>query len=130
MNYSFKEKKLREFGFLIAIVFPLLFGLIIPHLTGHSFRLWTFPLVVPFLFLGIFRPSLLKLPYELWIRIGNFLGTINSFIILAIVYIIVVIPISLVMKCFGYDPLRKKRGFKKTYRENKLKNKIDLIKIF
>ena len=130
MNFGFKEKKLREFGFLLAIVIPLLFGLIIPYLTGHNFRLWTFYLVLPLLFLGIFKPVLLKFPYELWIKLGNFLGSINSYIILGLVYITVVMPISLVMKCFGYDPLRKKRVLKKTFREIKYKNKIDLTKIF
>ena len=69
MNFTFKEKKLREFGFLLAIVFPLLFGLLIPYLTGHSLRLWTFHLVLHLLFLGIFRPTLLKLPYEYWIKL-------------------------------------------------------------
>tara|TARA_B100000401_G_C52658453_1_gene648972 strand:+ start:140 stop:532 length:393 start_codon:yes stop_codon:yes gene_type:complete len=130
MHFNFKERKYREFGFLLAIVFPLLFGLILPYLTGHSLRLWTFYLVLPFLFLGIFKPILLKLPYDLWIKLGNFLGRINSFIILGMVYITVLIPLSLVMKCFGYDPLRKKRGLTKTFREIKYKHKIDLTKIF
>ena len=51
--------------------------------------------------------------------------------ILGLVFILVLQPISLIMKIFGYDPLR--RSFNndvKSYRENKHSNNTDLNRIF
>ena len=39
MNVS--NKKLREFGFIVSIIFPFLFGWLIPVLNNHGFRFWT-----------------------------------------------------------------------------------------
>ena len=70
------------------------------------------------------KPNLLFLIYELWIRLGNLLGWINSRLVLGIVFIFVLLPISFFMRILGYDPLRLKRRGKKTYREIRKNNRI------
>ena len=62
--------------------------------------------------------------------LGYILGFINSRLILGIVFIFMVQPISLIMKIFGYDPLRLKTNNQKSYRENKKNYKINLDNIF
>ncbi len=62
--------------------------------------------------------------------LGNYLGWINSRIILGLVFLLVLQPIALTMKLFSYDPLRKKENNKKSYRENINNKKIDLTRIF
>ena len=62
-------------------------------------------------------------------RIGLILGWINSRIILSVVFIVVLQPISLIMKIFGYDPLRQKKINQKSYREINEKS-IELTRIF
>ena len=47
-----------------------------------------------------------------------------------LVFIFVLLPIALVMKIFGYDPLRKKKRKKITFRENIENHKVDLKRIF
>ena len=101
-----------------------------PVLGGHNFRIWTLYVSLPALILGILKPTALKLPYKIWMKIGNILGWINSRLILGIVFIIVLQPIALFMKIFGYDPLRNKNNNKKTYREITKNNTIDYEKIF
>ena len=59
--------------------------------------------------------------------LGLGLGWINSRIILDYFYTCLQ-PISLIMKIFGYDPL-KERNNNSTYRVNKINHKIDLKKI-
>ena len=130
MNNSPTKKILREFGLLLGFIFPVLIGWIIPSIGGHPFRVWTMFIGVPALILGTFYPKLLKKPYFLWIKLGHYLGWINSRLILGIVFIIVLQPIALFMKIFGYDPLRKKSNNKKTYREITKNNIIDYEKIF
>ena len=124
------KKQLREFGLLVGFVFPVLIGWILPVVTGHVFRVWTLWIGVPSLMLGIWKPLLLLYPYKAWMKLGQVLGRINSHIILGIVFFMVLQPIALIMKLFGYDPLRKKKYLKNTFREDKQSYKIDLTRIF
>ena len=78
------------------------------------------------LILGLIKPSLLFYPYKVWMKLGHILGWVNSRIILGLVFVIVLQPISLIMKIFNYDPLRKKKNNQKSYRETIKKKSIDL----
>ena len=70
-------------------------------------------------------------PYKLWMKLGHILGWVNSKVILGLVFILVLQPIALIMKSFGYDPLQKKKDLNTTtYREIRSNFKIDLRKIF
>ena len=63
--------------------------------------------------------------------IGLALGWINSRIILGLIFLLVLQPISLIMKIVGYDPLRKKRkGNELSYRESKKGYEVNLNRIF
>ena len=130
MKEIISKKQLQEFGLLIGFGFPLLIGWLIPSLTGHAFRSWT--LWVGFLGLisGITFPRALYYPYKFWMKLGLALGWVNSRIILGLVFIIVLLPISVVMRLIGYDPLRTKLKEVKTYRENRKNYTTDLTRIF
>ena len=130
MQSSPSKKQLREFGFLIGLVFPILIGWVLPLIFGHLFRAWTLWIGIPSLILAIIKPSLLFYPYKAWMALGLILGWINSRIILGLVFILVLQPISLIMRIFGYDPLRQKKSNGTTYRECKEGKKIDLTRIF
>ncbi len=130
MNNIVSNKKLREFGFLFGFGLPILIGFIIPTIFGHNFRIWTLWVGFPFIILGIFKPKLLSHFYKCWMLIGEILGFINGKIILSLVFIFVLIPISLIMKMFKYDPLKYKKSSAKSYRENLTKKTIDFYRIF
>ena len=130
MNEIISKKQLREFGLLIGFGFPLLIGWLIPMLTGHGFRVWTLWIGFPGLLIGLISPRLLYYPYKLWMKLGLILGWVNSRVILGLVYVIVLLPISFVMRLIGYDPLQTKIKEVKTYRENRKNHKTDLTRIF
>lgn len=130
LKNSFTNKKLREFGFLVGLGIPLLIGWILPLFTGHNFRIWTIYIGIPLIVLGFLKPKLLYYPYRLWMKLGEYLGWINSRIILGIVFIVILNPIAFIMKLFKYDPLRKKWNNKRSYKENKKDDKIDLTRVF
>ena len=130
MNNHIPKKTLRKFGFLICFTFPFLIGWFLPLLGGHPFRVWTLFISMPAGILGILRPGLLLYPYRAWMKLGHILGWVNSRIILGLVFLIVLIPISLVMKSIGHDPLRTKKFTQKSYREIKTNHKVNLKKIF
>ena len=130
MKEIISNKRLREFGLLIGFGFPLLIGWLIPVLSGHGFRVWTLWVSFIGLLFGMTSPSLLYYPYKFWMKLGLTLGWVNSRIILGLVFIIVLLPISVVMRLIGYDPLRTKLKEVKTYRENRKNHKTDLTRIF
>ena len=125
MENSNSIKRYKEFGYLVGFGFPLIIGYLIPYFSGHTFRTWTLFFGIPILIIGIIKPSFLKYPFKIWMKIGYLLGWINSKLILGIVYIVVLQPISLMMKLLGHDPLKKINKLKKTYR-----NKSTLIRFF
>tara|TARA_B000000609_G_C24156818_1_gene340999 strand:- start:247 stop:642 length:396 start_codon:yes stop_codon:yes gene_type:complete len=131
MNNNKNTKKiLREFGFLIAFMFPFLIGWILPLIGGHSFRIWTLWISFPSLVLAIAKPGILLFPYNAWMKLGYILGWLNSKMILGFVFLIVLQPISLIMKILGHDPLRLKKNVQKSYREINIKEKVNFKKIF
>ena len=130
MSDKISKKTLREFGILIGFGFPILLGWLIPTLTGHQFRIWTLWVsLIGFIF-GLLAPKILYYPYLIWIKLGYILGWINSRIILGLIFLFVLIPIGLVMKIFGYDPLKIRQKRKITYKENRQNHKINLTRIF
>ncbi len=127
---AISKKQLREFGYLIAFAFPILIGWVLPFFGGHEFRLWTVWVGITFLILNLINPFLLLYPYKFWMWLGHVLGWFNSKLILGLVFLIMLIPLALIMKIFGYDPLNLKSSNSKSFRENKLNSKINLNKIF
>ena len=125
------KKKLKEFGLLFGFGFPILIGLLFPFLWGHPIRIWTLWIGIPFLIIALFKPYLLFYPYKFWMLLGHILGWINSRLILGLVYLVILIPIAIVMRIFGYDPLKKKNKKKKvSYREINKDRIIDLERVF
>jgi len=130
MKEQISKKQLRDFGLLIGFGFPILIGWLLPLLFGHEFRAWTLLVGIPGLILGLISPRLLNYPYKGWMALGHALGWVNSHIILALVFIVVLQPIAYVMRYTGYDPLKRRRKEEKTYRENKQNHRTDLTRIF
>ena len=130
MRNNPSKSKLRNFGLLIGIGFPLFIGLIMSTLMGHDFRIWTLFVSIPFLILAFISPRLLYYPYQMWMAFGHTLGWVNSKIILGLVFFLILIPISSIMKIFGYDPLSIKNSSSFSYRKSRKHNNIDLNKIF
>ena len=124
------QRKLRHFGLMVGVGFPVIIGWLIPAIFGHLFRFWSLWVGLPLVILGFIKPSFLASPYKLWMLLGHGLGWINCRIILGIVFITVLQPIALIMRIFGYDPLRKKGDNGISYREKKVNQKVDFNRIF
>ncbi len=130
MKEIISKKQLREFGLLIGFGFPILIGWLLPSFFGHAFREWTLWVGIPGLILGVTAPRLLHYPFKFWMALGLALGWVNSRIILGLVFVIVLLPIAVIMRIIGYDPLRRVRKGEKTYRENIQNRQTDLTRIF
>ena len=62
--------------------------------------------------IGILKPLLLFYPYKVLMALGFALGWLNSRIILGLIFILVLLPIALFMRLFGYETLRIKKTVK------------------
>ena len=93
----------RSFGILFFLVF-LLIGLWPLINQGNPRQIFIiFSLI--FLVLGILNSKILTPFNKLWIKFGEILGRVIAPIVMAIIYFIVLTPISLIVRLFGKDLL-------------------------
>ena len=93
----------KSFGLLFFIVF-LILGLW-PLKNGENFNYYFILISLIFLILGIINSSLLTPLNRLWVKFGEILGLIIAPIVMAIVYFIILTPVSLIVRLFGKDLL-------------------------
>ena len=101
----------RSFGLLFFIVF-LGMGLW-PLKYDESFNLYLITISLIFLILGVIDSKLLSPLNKIWIKFGEYLGVIVAPIVMAIVYFIILTPVSLLVRLFGKDLLSIKFSKKK-----------------
>ena len=61
------------------------------------------------LVLGLVAPALLKWPSKLWWRFSHALGYVNARILLTLLFSLILVPLSLIWKALGKDPLARRR---------------------
>ena len=119
----------RSFGLLFFIVF-LIIGLW-PLKNGDNLNLYFSITSLIFLILGLLNSKLLSPLNKIWIKFGEILGTIIAPIIMALVYFVILTPVSLVVRVFGKDFLSLKFINKQqTYWINRKKNMGSMRKQF
>jgi hypothetical protein len=59
---------------------------------------------------GLVYPPLLKYPSAGWWRLSRALGHVNARVLLTLVYALVFVPISLLWRMTGKDPLQRRRA--------------------
>ena len=126
-----KNKKVNNlsFGILFFIVF-LILGFY-PMYKGDNPNIYFLVLSLPFIILGLLNSKILT-PFNMaWIKLGEILGLIIAPIVMAIVYFIVLTPISLIVRVFGKDILNMKFDKKlESYWINRKKNLGSMKKQF
>ena len=96
----------KGFGILFFIVFLLI--ALWPLLKGDNPRIYFFPIAALFLILGLINSKILTPLNKLWIKFGELLGKIIAPIIMALVYFIVLTPLSFLIKISRKDLLKVK----------------------
>lgn len=109
INKNPKAKELSQFG---IIWLPALLLLMVWMITSRlETRLWTILLSVLAglsMGLGVLQPMILKpifvgLQYLTWP-----IGMVVSYVLLAIVFYLLITPVGLLLRVFGYDPVDKR----------------------
>ena len=101
-----KKSSNRSFGILFFLVF-LGFGLW-PLTKEMSPNIYLIIISVIFLILGLLDSKLLSPLNNLWIKFGEILGKVIAPIVMAVVYFLILTPISLLVRLFGKDLIEMK----------------------
>ena len=119
----------KSFGLLFFIVF-LILG-IWPLINSEDLNLYLITASLIFLILGLKNSKLLSPLNKLWIKFGEILGIIIAPIVMALIYFIILTPISLIVRIFGKDLLGLKiKRDSKTYWIKRKKNLGSMRKQF
>ena len=93
----------RSFGLLFFAVF-LILGLW-PLKNGENLNFYFITASVVFLLLGLINSKLLSPLNKSWIKLGEILGIVIAPIVMALVYFVILTPVSLIVRIFGKDLL-------------------------
>ena len=93
----------RSFGLLFFIVF-IVVGLW-PITKGETANIYLIIISLFFLIFGLINSKILSPFNKAWVKFGEILGLIIAPIIMALVYFIILTPISLILRMFGKDLL-------------------------
>ena len=116
-NKKLTIKELREFGLLTGGIIAVLFGLILPLFHGHSLPIIPWVIAIILVGLAIFLPKSLDPIYRVWMKIGLYVGWLESRIVLSIVFFIILTPMAFIMKLFSRDTMARNFDFQvETYR--------------
>ncbi|MCH2547222.1 MAG: SxtJ family membrane protein [Alphaproteobacteria bacterium] len=99
---------LRSFGFIWAVVFAVIS--LWPLMSGGEPRIWALIVCAAFVALAVIFPAIFHHSrfYQGWIKFGEFLGLINSRIIMFIMFAFIFVPVSMIFKLIKRDPLHRK----------------------
>ena len=94
----------RGFGVVFAVVFAVV--ALWPLMDGAPVRLWAAVVAAVFLGLGFLVPRALRPLNLLWFRFGMVLYKVVNPLVMALLFFTTVMPIGLLMRLVGKDPLR------------------------
>ena len=91
----------RSFGFLFFVVFLII--ALWPLTKKGDINFYLILIAVIFLILGLSNSKILTPLNKTWIKFGELLGRIIAPIVMALVYFLILTPISLIVRLFGKD---------------------------
>ena len=102
---------------IVFLIFSAIFGVIAwrHYPSIESYVLIGLALVL--LPIVAFVPIILRPVFKLWLKIAHAVGWFNTQILLSIVFILIFIPIGLIMRLLGKDPMKRKMQSEGTYWE-------------
>ena len=93
----------KSFGLLFFIIF-LILGLW-PLKNGENINFFFITVSVIFLLLSLINSKLLSPLNKLWIKFGEILGIIIAPLVMALIYFVILTPVSFIVRIFGKDLL-------------------------
>lgn len=105
----------REFGLLVGFIVTALGSWWLYHDKWKTVATAFLILGTVLMLLGVLYPRLLVFPNKAWMGLAKLLSLVTTPIILAIVYFLILMPIGVVKRLFGWDPLRRRASSADSY---------------
>jgi hypothetical protein len=103
------SKGLRKFGITTGAIIVVLFAIFFPWVfDATAMPVWPWILAGLLWLPAVFLPGTLQPVYSAWMKIGHAIGWVNTRIILGFLFYVLVLPMGLVMRLFGKDPMARK----------------------
>lgn len=103
------SKGLRKFGITTGVIIVILFAVFFPWLfDAANMPVWPWIVASVLWVPALFVPDTLQPVYVIWMRFGHAIGWVNTRIILGLVFYIMILPMGLIMRMFGNDPMARK----------------------
>lgn len=99
---------LRVFGLMWTGLFAIVAAW--PLLKGGDARLWAVAMSAAFFVVALAYPKLFSLTrfYQGWVKLGGWIGYVNSRIILVAMFFVIFAPMGILFRIFRRDPLHRK----------------------
>lgn len=110
------NKDYRSFALIVGAILVGIFGLLLPLLRSHPPQPWFIGIGLALALLGLLAPALLAPVYKIWMKVGHVLGTINTFILLHLIFFFFLTPLAMLLKLSRRKSPFTLKGEEKTYR--------------
>ena len=106
--------ELRKFGRLFGIFFIIVIGVILPLMQWGLGSVVANPGLLPrwpwylgglVLIWSLVHPASLHLLHRPWMKFAEIAGWINTHLIMVLLFYMLILPIGLIMRAFGHDPM-------------------------
>lgn len=105
----------RHFGILVGIVLSAVAGWWLVRGKFQSVSIVLVCIGAVLIILGLFFPRALVAPNRLWMKFAELLSFLMTRVILAVVFFLVAMPIGLLRKLLGGDPLNRRAAGAESY---------------
>lgn len=131
-DHNMTPAELRKFGLVTGAIILLFIGGFLPWWWDRNILAWqtvTAPLGGGLILWALVHPASMIYFYKPWMKLAEGLGFINTRIILFIVFYGLFMPMGLVMRLFGKDPMHRQFAHAldsyRTTRENPTKDHME-----
>jgi len=100
-------KKDRQFGLFLAAISLGFAGYFYLH--AHSLNLWLAGLGVFLLPVSLVVPSVVRPLRKGMEKLGHWMGIVNTYVVLTLIYVLLFVPLNLFFRITGKDILNQKR---------------------
>jgi hypothetical protein len=105
----------REFGLIVGGVLVLLGGWWIYRGKLTDVAQVVLPVGSALILLGLVWPRALIYPNKAWMKLAELLSFVMTRLILGVVFFLIVTPIGVIKRLFGWDPLSRRGGRSVSY---------------
>ena len=120
---------LRKFGLTTGAIIIVLFALFFPWVFDmETMPKWPWIAAAVLGVPALLMPAVLRPVYNTWMKIGAGIGWVNTRIILGVLFYVMILPMGIVMRLFGSDPMAKKLDASATtYRKESVREAKDRL---